>query len=125
LIGSPVKVPETLLVAGAAVVFVADGVGDALCVAAGEVVAAALLLGVALFVATGLLVSVTGEALFVATGAADGDSDVVVVVVVAGAISEPRDNVLSEEVSCGGVIAKTAPSPPTVPPAINNARFMP
>ena len=28
------------------------------------------------------------------------------------------------ELSCGGVIAKTAPSPPTVPPAINNARFI-
>ena len=124
------KVPETLLVAGAAVVFVADGAGVADLVAAGEVAAgevaaAALLLGVADFVATGLFVSVAGEALFVATGAADGDSDVVVVVVAAGAISEPRDSVLSEEVSCGGVIAKTAPSPPTVPPAINSARFMP
>ena len=27
--------------------------------------------------------------------------------------------------SCGGVTDKTAPRPPTVPPAINNARFMP
>ena len=27
--------------------------------------------------------------------------------------------------SCGGVIERTAPRPPTVPPAINNARFMP
>ena len=29
------------------------------------------------------------------------------------------------EPSCGGVTDKTAPRPPTVPPAINNARFMP
>ena len=27
--------------------------------------------------------------------------------------------------NCGGVIESTAPRPPTVPPAINNARFMP
>jgi hypothetical protein len=27
--------------------------------------------------------------------------------------------------NCGGVTDKTAPRPPTVPPAINNARFMP
>jgi len=27
--------------------------------------------------------------------------------------------------NCGGVIERTAPRPPTVPPAINNARFMP
>jgi hypothetical protein len=30
----------------------------------------------------------------------------------------------SVEVNCGGVTAKTAPSPPTVPVAINNARFI-
>ena len=30
----------------------------------------------------------------------------------------------SPELNCGGVIAKTAPRPPTVPPAINNARFI-
>jgi hypothetical protein len=29
------------------------------------------------------------------------------------------------DVSCGGVIAKTAPRPPTVPPVINKMRFMP
>jgi hypothetical protein len=29
------------------------------------------------------------------------------------------------DVSCGGVIARTAPRPPTVPPAINKIRFMP
>ena len=29
------------------------------------------------------------------------------------------------EPNCGGVIESTAPRPPTVPPAINNARFMP
>ena len=27
--------------------------------------------------------------------------------------------------NCGGVTDKTAPRPPTVPPAINNARFIP
>ena len=31
---------------------------------------------------------------------------------------------LCVEVNCGGVTAKTAPSPPTVPVAINIARFM-
>jgi hypothetical protein len=29
------------------------------------------------------------------------------------------------DVSCGGVIARTAPRPPTVPPAINKMRFIP
>ena len=29
------------------------------------------------------------------------------------------------EPNCGGVIESTAPRPPTVPPTINNARFMP
>ena len=30
----------------------------------------------------------------------------------------------SLEFNCGGVIARTAPSPPTAPPTINNARFI-
>lgn len=29
------------------------------------------------------------------------------------------------ELSCGGVIDRTAPRPPTVPPAMSSARFMP
>jgi hypothetical protein len=28
------------------------------------------------------------------------------------------------DANCGGVIARTAPRPPTVPPAINSARFI-
>ena len=36
----------------------------------------------------------------------------------------PGDRAISVELSWGGVIAKTAPRPPTVPPAINSARFI-
>ena len=36
----------------------------------------------------------------------------------------PDESASSVELSCGGVIAKTAPRPPTVPPAIKSARFI-
>lgn len=36
----------------------------------------------------------------------------------------PGDRAISVELSWGGVIAKTAPRPPTVPPAIKSARFI-
>jgi hypothetical protein len=123
LTASPVNVPETFFVVGAVVVLVAAGVGlaVALCVAAGVGSALFVAVAFALLLAAELL---AGAALSVAAGAAAGDW-VAVEAFATGAIPAPRDAVLSEEVSCGGVIAKTAPSPPTVPPAINSARFMP
>jgi hypothetical protein len=119
---SPVNVPETFFVAGAVVVLVAVGVGlvVALFVAAGVGSALFVAVAFALLLAAELL---AGVALSVAAGAAAEDS-VVVVLLATGATPVARDVVLSEEVICGGVIAKTAPSPPTVPPAINNARFI-
>ncbi len=49
-----------------------------------------------------------------------------VVSVVAGAESVPGRaiNDCSADVNVGGVTARTAPSPPTVPVAISNARFI-
>jgi hypothetical protein len=47
---------------------------------------------------------------------------------VAVGVVPPPGNAIGElvvEVKVGGVIAKTAPSPPTVPVAINIARFIP
>jgi hypothetical protein len=41
-----------------------------------------------------------------------------------GAISKPVERVDWLAVSCGGVMARTAPRPPTVPPAIKSARFI-
>jgi hypothetical protein len=124
LIASPVKVPETFFVAGAAVVFVAAGVGDAAAdfVAAGVgsvvfvEVAFALLVATDVFVVVALLVAAGAGAVVVA-GAAS-------VVEPTGAMPPPRVAVLSEDVNCGGVMARTAPRPPTVPPAINSARFI-
>ena len=37
----------------------------------------------------------------------------------------PASVEIPDDPNCGGVIESTAPRPPTVPPAINNARFMP
>ena len=42
--------------------------------------------------------------------------------VVSAVFPEGRESSL--EFNCGGVIARTAPSPPTAPPTINNARFI-
>jgi hypothetical protein len=41
-----------------------------------------------------------------------------------GAISKPVERFDWFAVSCGGVMARTAPKPPTVPPAIKSARFI-
>ena len=72
---------------------------------------------------TGLLVLVLALGV-AATEAASGVA-LCVVAVDAGA---PTPAIASEEfsveVNCGGVTAKTAPSPPTVPVAINNARLI-
>jgi hypothetical protein len=120
-----VKVPETFLVAGAAVVFVAAGVGDAAAadfVAAGVgsvvfvEVAFALLVATDVFVVVALLVEAGAGAVVLA--------GTVSVVVPTGAMPPPRVAALSEDVNCGGVMASTAPRPPTVPPAINSARFI-
>ena len=53
------------------------------------------------------------------TAAADGTTPPEVAAEAPAIVAKPLlDN-------CGGVTDKTAPRPPTVPPAINNARFMP
>jgi hypothetical protein len=124
-----VKVPETLLVVA---FLVGVGVAEADAVACGDsvsVVAAALFVAAAaLFVAAAVLV---GVALLVAEALGDGlllevAAGAAVVVFAAGiAAVPPIETPDSDEVICGGVMARTAPSPPTVPPAINSARFMP
>jgi hypothetical protein len=123
---SPVKVPLTLLVDGAAVVFVALGVGvgevDFVVVAAGVadcVAADFVAVEFALLVAAD---DFAGVALCVAAGAVVAASVVVFDTGAAGAA--PTESEVSEEPSWGGVMARTAPRPPTVPPAISNARFM-
>ena len=72
---------------------------------------------------TGLLVLALALGVTAATGASG-----VALGVVAVEAGAPTPAIASEEfsveVNCGGVIAKTAPSPPTVPVAINNARFI-
>ena len=87
------------------------------------VVAFALAFEVA-FVAT--LFVAAGVAACVAAGvAACVAAAVVTVPPVVGPPSELESELADVvELNCGGVIAKTAPRPPTVPPAINNARFM-
>ena len=100
-----------LIAAGAGAAVVGSAVGVALAVA--WVVACA----VAFLVATGfelLVVCVDGDD--------EADADVLVLV---APIDEPPAMLIELlEPSCGGVIASTAPRPPTVPPAINKARFI-
>jgi hypothetical protein len=136
LTASPVNVPEILLVDEAAFVAAAVGVGDVVLVAAGAVVsAAAALVAVvlALFVAVVFLVVVVDFCVVVAAFFAAGAvvfagaavAALVVVVFAAGAAAgAPRAIVDSEDPNCGGVTARTAPSPPTVPPAMRNALFI-
>jgi hypothetical protein len=111
----PVKVPLTALLAGAAVVGAAAGVVAVVvdfevCVAAAFALFVGVDVGFAFVVATALVVGAL-DAVGASTGAG---------------IAAPTEP-LAEEVAeiCGGVIARTAPRPPTVPPAINNERFMP
>jgi hypothetical protein len=51
--------------------------------------------------------------------------DVALGVAAVGILAPGISLTVDVDVSCGGVIAKTAPRPPTVPPAINKMRFMP
>jgi hypothetical protein len=101
----------------------------------GATVAALVAAAVAALVAAAL-VDAPDVAFFVATGFAafvatvvpeaiedDDDADALVPVPVELATAPPAI-FKSPELNCGGVIAKTAPRPPTVPPAINNARFI-
>jgi hypothetical protein len=96
---------------------------------AGACVAGTSTAGVALAVAWAVAFAV---AFFVATGfelcvvCVDGDdeADADVLVLVAPIDEPPAMLIELLEPSCGGVIASTAPRPPTVPPAINNARFI-
>ena len=117
-------VPEYPLCVGAAVVFVGAGAGAADCVADALALAdaVAVALEVAVAPAVGFPVAFDDGAAFVGAGVAPG------FVTAPPEVPTPREPVreLDEvvDVNCGGVIAKTAPRPPTVPPAISNARFM-
>jgi hypothetical protein len=50
--------------------------------------------------------------------------DVALGVAAVGILAPGISLTVDVDVSCGGVIARTAPRPPTVPPAINRARFI-
>ena len=129
MIASPVNEPDTDdfvvgVAAGAEVVALADAAGDAAVV---EVVVVFFFVVVA---AAELLLVVTAEALgAVAVGVlAVVAAELEVFDVVAGreVAAEAPDRVESPLFpNCGGVTDKTAPRPPTVPPAISSARFMP
>ena len=132
MITSPVNEPLTVEVAA----FVGVGVGVADCVAVElfvveeefddevdeellVVVVDFLVVVVAFLVATAF-----------AVGVADADAVVTAAALVAAAgieVSAEAPAIVERLLlpNCGGVIDKTAPRPPTVPPAINNARFMP
>jgi hypothetical protein len=117
-----VTVPEYPLCVGAAVVFVGVGVGAADCVADALAEALAVALEPAVAPLVGFAVAFEVGAAFDAVGVAAG---FVTVPPAVPTPSEPESELLDVvAVNCGGVIAKTAPSPPTVPPAISNARFM-
>ena len=76
-------------------------------------------------------------AFFVATAAADcvavGEAVITAAELFEVVVLEPDNEVAAEapeiasplSPNCGGVTDKTAPRPPTVPPAISNTRFMP
>ena len=107
-----------------ALVAVADGVGDGLFVAVA--VAEALALACALFVAVADFVAV-GAALFVAVADFVAAGDVVVAGCAVAPVvppSDPSDELDDVDPRLGGVMARTAPSPLIVPPAINNALFI-
>jgi hypothetical protein len=92
------------------------------------VLTAAALVAAELFVE--LFFVAVAAALFVAAAVADGVTLCVVAGVdaagAAGAAPPPGNAIGDDcvEVNVGGVTAKTAPNPPTVPVAINNARFI-
>jgi hypothetical protein len=94
----------------------ADAEGFEVLVAVGFAVFVEVDLGVAVFVAAGVAVFVAaGVAVFVAVGVA---------LVVLGVIPSPVPIAFWLDDNCGGVIARTAPNPPRVPPAINTMRFI-
>jgi hypothetical protein len=84
-----------------------------------------LLLVVAAGFADLLAVAFLVEVAFVLVAAGVGESVAVATAVgVEAAIVPPPIAKDSVDENCGGVIAMTAPRPPKVPPAINNARFI-
>jgi hypothetical protein len=110
--------------AGAAAAVDAAVVGVALAVAVAPVAALAdaVAPAVAFFVATGFELFAIVVAAVVATATVDdNEADALVLTEPIAAppaiFNPPEDN-------CGGVIASTAPRPPTEPPAINSARFI-
>jgi hypothetical protein len=97
---------------------------DCVAVALGVALADALAVAPELAVAPpfGFVVGLDEGAALVAAGVAAG---FVTAPAAVATPSEPESELLEVvEVNCGGVIAKTAPSPPTVPPAMRKMRFM-
>jgi len=99
------------------------GVAEAVALAVALAVAEALALACALafFVATGFEVLV---GVCVATAFVEVDDEADAIAPPLPIAAPPAIFISPLELSCGGVIAMTAPSPPTVPPAINSARFI-
>jgi hypothetical protein len=127
-----VKVPVTPLEAGAgaAVVFVAVGVGSAVATAPEFELLLAVTAGFADLLAVAFLVAFVLALVLVAAGVGESVAVGVALAVAtcAAGVEEPiagapraKDSL---DENCGGVIAMTAPRPPKVPPAINNARFI-
>jgi hypothetical protein len=128
----PVNVPDTDFVAGAAgvalCVAVEVGVAEAVALAVALAVAEAVALAcaVAFLVTTGFEVffDVCVAAVCVATALDEVDDEADAIAPPLPIAAPPAMFIPPLELSCGGVIAMTAPSPPTVPPAINSARFI-
>jgi hypothetical protein len=128
-IAGPVNVPDTDFAVGVgSTVLVGVGVAVALWVGltVGSAVAdvVALAFAVAFFVATGFEDLVAVAEAVVATAFVEVVDEADAEVLVEPIPAPPAMFIELLELSCGGVIASTAPRPPTVPPAINNARFI-
>jgi hypothetical protein len=111
--------------AGVAVVLVAVGVGSAVATAPEFELLLAVAAGVADLLAVAFLVAFVVALVLVAAGVGESVAvDVAIAVGVDPPIAGPPRAKDSVDENWGGVIAMTAPRPPKVPPAINNARFI-
>jgi len=104
---------------------VAVGVGAAVATAPEFELLLAVAAGVADVLAVAFFVAFVLALVLVAAGVGELVTvDVAIAVGVDPAIAGPPSAKDSVDENCGGVIAMTAPRPPRVPPAINNARFI-
>jgi hypothetical protein len=104
-------------------VALADALVVALAVADALAVAPVVACAVAFLVATGFEVFVAAVVATAFVGA-DEDDDEADALVLTEPVAAPPAIFKPPEDNWGGVIVSTAPRPPTVPPAINNARFI-